>query len=330
MRRREFLAVLGGAAIGWPLAAHAQQPQRLRRIGVLSFAAENDLEWHLRLAAFFEGLQSLGWVEGRNLRVDSRFAAGKADRLPAYAAELVALSPDVIVAISPLEVKAVRQRTLTIPIVFALAADPVSQGIVETLAHPGGNITGFSSFEFSMGGKWLEMFREIAPNIRRVALVFNPETAPYMESFLRSVQTTATSFGIEVISAPVHDVAEMERVLAQLAREPGSGLMFPPDVLTSIRIESIPAVVAQYGLPAIYSGPVAATRGGLLGYGPNLLENFRRAASYVDRILKGAKPADLPVQAPTKFQLVVNLKTAKALGLTIPESFLLRADEVIE
>jgi len=297
---------------------------------VLSFSAESDVGWQLWLAAFFEALQNFGWMDGRNLRIDSRFAAGKIERLPVYAAELVALSPDVIVAISPLEVKAARQQTLTIPIVFALAADPVSQGIVESLARPGGNITGFSSFEFSMGGKWLEMFQEIAPKVRRVAPVFNPETAPYMDAFLRSVQATAASFRMEVFGAPVHDVPEMERLFAQLGSEPGNGLIFPPDIFTSTRIQAIPSMVAQFGLPAVYSGPGVARLGGLLGYGPNLTDNFRRAASYVDRILKGAKPADLPVQAPTKFQLAVNLKTATALGLTIPESFLLRADEVIE
>jgi putative tryptophan/tyrosine transport system substrate-binding protein len=330
MKRREFIALAGAAAVARPAAVIAQQSERVRRIGVLAFEAENNPEWHLRLVAFFEQLQNLGWTDGRNLRIDSRFAAGDVDQLPGYAAELVALSPDVIVAISPVEVKAVRQQTRTIPIVFVVAADPVSQGLVESLARPGGNITGFSSFELSMGGKWLEMFREIAPNIRRFGVVFNPVTAAYMASFLRSAEASAKSLGVEVASVPVHDVPEVERVIARLAGEPGNGLMFPPDVFTSARYELIASLVAQYGVPAVFSSPVFARLGGLLGYGPNQLDNFRRAASYVDRVLKGAKPAELPVQQPTKFELAINLKAAKALGLTVPASLLARADEVIE
>jgi putative tryptophan/tyrosine transport system substrate-binding protein len=327
VRRRKFMALVSAAA-AWSVAARAQQPRRFRRVGVLSFSTEDG--WRSLLAAFFAGLKDLGWVDGDNLHIDTRFASGKTDRMTAYASELIALSPDVILAVSPLEVRAIQHQTSTVPIVFALAADPISQGIVENLAHPGGNVTGFSSFEFSMGGKWLEIFKEVAPHIHRVSLIFNPETASYMESFLRSVQAVAKTFEMEAVAAPVHDVPEMERVFARLSGEPGNGLIFPPDVFTGIRGGSIVGLVAQYRLPAVYSGPEWVQGGGLLGYGPKVRDNFYRAASYVDRIFKGARPADLPVQAPTKFQLSVNLRTAKALGLTIPESFLLRADEVIE
>jgi len=328
VKRRTFIAGLGSAAV-WPLSARAQQPERVRRIGALWFAGAEGVDPEYG-RSFREGLQNLGWTDGRNVQIDSRLAGGDVDRLRALAIDLVNSSPEVIVAGTPLEVRALRQQTRTVPIVFAAAVDPVSQGLVESLAHPGGNITGCSSFEFSMGGKWVEILKEVAPSTKRVGVVFNPETAPYMEPILRSIEGAAVSLAVEVTPAPIRNHPEIEHVMAQFAREPGNGLIFPPDIFTSAGYKRIVAFAAQYRVPAVYSVPSFAQHGGLLAYGPDLLDNYRRMAIYVDRILKGAKPADLPVQAPTKFQLVVNLKAAKALGLTIAESFLLRADEVIE
>jgi putative tryptophan/tyrosine transport system substrate-binding protein len=328
MRRREFMALLGGAALAWPSAVVAQQPEHVRRIGGL-FSAAAPIPETLRI--YLEALQNLGWTNGRNIRLESRFTAGAADLLRTYAVELVGLSPDVIVAGSPFEARVLGQQTRTIPIVFAVGVDPVGQGLVGSLAHPGGNITGCSSFEFSMGGKWVEMLKEIAPQLKRLALVFNPEvtSGQYLDLFLRA--TAASSLGVEIAATPIRD-DEIEGVISQFGREPGVGLIFPPDVtLVGRRSTQLQTLAAQYRLPAVWYDLNAARHGGaLLAYGPNLPDNYRCTATYVDRILRGAKPADLPVQAPTKFELIVNLKTAKTIGLSIPEAFLLRADEVIE
>jgi putative tryptophan/tyrosine transport system substrate-binding protein len=313
--------------VAWPLATRAQQSRRMRRVGALYFSSRGGvLKYH---QAFLEELQHLGWTEGGNILLDVRFAAGDSNRLGVFATELVGFSPEVVVASSPLEVRAVQQQTRSIPIVFTPAVDPVSQGLVGSIRHPGGNITGCSSFEFSMGGKWVELLKEVAPNTARVAVIFNPKTAPYIEEILRSIEVAAAS-AVKVAAAPIHDDHEMEIVIGRLASEPGSALILPPDIFTSAKRQQIVALAAQHPVPAIYSVPSFVEVGGLLAYGPDLLDNYRRTATYVDRILKGANPAELPVEAPTKFLLVINLKTAKALGLTVPPSLLARADEVIE
>jgi putative tryptophan/tyrosine transport system substrate-binding protein len=327
MKRREFVALAGGGVVAWPLATRAQQSRRMRRVGALYFSSRGGvLKYH---QAFLEELQHLGWTEGGNILLDVRFAAGDSNRLGVFATELVGFSPEVVVASSPLEVRAVQQQTRSIPIVFTPAVDPVSQGLVGSIRHPGGNITGCSSFEFSMGGKWVELLKEVAPNTARVAVIFNPKTAPYIEEILRSIEVAAAS-AVKVAAAPIHDDHEMEIVIGRLASEPGSALILPPDIFTSAKRQQIVALAAQHPVPAIYSVPSFVEVGGLLAYGPDLLDNYRRTATYVDRILKGANPAELPVEAPTKFLLVINLKTAKALGLTVPPSLLARADEVIE
>jgi putative ABC transport system substrate-binding protein len=327
MRRREFISLVGGAVAAWSAAAHAKQSRQMRRVGALYFSSRGGvLKYH---QAFLEELQHLGWTEGGNIQLDVRFAAGDSDRLGDFATELVGFSPEVVVARKPLEVRALQQQTRSIPIVFTAAVDPVSQGLVGSIRHPGGNVTGCSSFEFSMGGKWVELLKEVAPNTARVAVIFNPKTAPYIEEILRSIEVAAAS-AVKVAAAPIHDDHEMEIVLGRLGSEPGTALILPPDIFTSAKRQQIVALIAQHPVPAIYSITTFAEVGGLLTYGPDLLDNYRRTATYVDRILKGADPADLPVEAPTKFLLVVNLKTAKALGLTVPPSLLARADEVIE
>jgi putative tryptophan/tyrosine transport system substrate-binding protein len=328
MKRREFIALAGGAVVAWPRAARAQQSRLIRRVGALYFSSRDGvLKYH---QAFLEELRHLGWTEGGNIQPDVRFAAGDSDRLGVFATELVGFSPEVVVASSPLEVRAVQQQTRSIPIVFTAAVDPVSQGLVGSIRHPGGNVTGCSSFEFSMGGKWVELLKEIAPNTARVAVIFNPKTAPYIEEILRSIEVAAAASAVKVVAAPIHDDHEMEIVIGRLASEPSTALILPPDIFTSAKRHQIVALAAQHPVPAIYSVPSFTEVGGLLAYGPDLFDNYRRTATYVDRILKGANPAELPVEAPIKFLLVVNLTTAKALGLAIPPSLLARADEVIE
>jgi putative tryptophan/tyrosine transport system substrate-binding protein len=330
MSRREFIAFLAGVVVVWPRTAHTQQSERVRRIGGLFSAAAPDPETD---RVYRESLQKLGWTDGRNVHLESRLTAGDPDRLRTYAVELVGLSPDVIVAGSPFEARVLAQQTQTIPIVFAVGVDPVGQGLVGSLAHPGGNITGCSSFEFSMGGKWVAMLREIAPQLKRLALVFNPEVVSrtYLDLLLRSTEVAASSLGVEIAATPLR-IDEIEGVVSQLGREPGVGLIVPPDVtLVGRRSTQLQRLAAQYRLPAVWFDINAARYGdALLAYGPNLRENYRCTATYVDRILRGAKPADLPVQAPIKFELIVNLKAAKTIGLAIPEAFLARADEVIE
>jgi putative ABC transport system substrate-binding protein len=330
MRRREFITLLGGAATAWPLAARAQQPDRMRLVGVLMAYAESDesaLSW---LAAFRAALANLGWTEGSNLRIELRWAAGVQDKIRRLAKELVDLRPDVIFGQSTPVVSALSRETRTIPIVFAVVADPIASGFAANIAHPGGNITGFANNDPAMGGKWVELLKEVAPRTERVALLFNPATAPPLQSLMPSIQAAASSFAIQASAAPVHAKDEIEGVIAAQARDPGGGLIVIPDAFNVRNRDLIIALATRYGVPAIYSAILYAKLGGLMGYGSDAAEQFRQAAGYIDRILKGAKAADLPVQQSTKFELVINLKTAKALGLTIPPALLSTADEVIE
>jgi putative ABC transport system substrate-binding protein len=329
MRRREFVILLGGsAAAAWPLAAHAQQSNRLRVVGVLLAMAPDDPEAQLRVKAFEAGLRELGWTEGRNLRLEYRWAAGDAALLRKQATELVGLAPDLILATSTPVLAALRQEN-PLPIVFVQVTDPIGSGFVPNLARPGGSLTGFTSFEFTIGSKWLEALKHVAPAVTRVALIFNPDTAPFAHMFWQPVEDAAPSFDVEPMQAPVRDVGEIERTVAAFARQNG-GLMVLPDVSTTNHRDLIIALAARHRLPAVYPYRYFATSGGLMSYGSDLADVYRRAASYVDRILKGAVPGDLPVQAPAKFEFVINLKTAHALGLTVPPLWLGRADEVIE
>jgi putative tryptophan/tyrosine transport system substrate-binding protein len=333
MRRREFIAGLGAAVaspILWPLAVGAQQPERMRQIGLLQGLAESDPETQARTAAFRLALKALGWTEGRNVSIDYRFGGGDPARVQAYAAELVKAAPDLIVAVSTPAAAALKQATHTIPIVLAVVNDPLDQGFVASLERPGGNITGFSNFEFTMVGKWLELLKEFAPGVRRMALIFNPLTAPYYPVFLRELGTAPARLAIELAAAPVRDEAEIEAVIAALAREPGGGLIAAADPFTITHRALIIALAERHRLPTVYSNRQSVAEGGLLSYGPDQVDIARRSASYVDRILKGEKPADLPVQAPTKYEMAINRKTAKALGLTIPETLLATADEIIQ
>jgi ABC-type uncharacterized transport system substrate-binding protein len=330
MRRREFITLLGGAAAAWPLAAGAQQPRQVRRVGVLIALAQSDPEAQLRANALEAGLRELGWVEGRNLRLDYSWVAD-ASRLRAQASELVGLGPDLIVAVGTPVVAGLLPLSHSLPIVFVGVTDPVGSGFVKNLARPGGHVTGFTLFEFSIGGKWLEVLKEIAPNVKRVAVVFSPDTAPFAPLFWQPVADAgARSFAVAPIQMPVRDGRELAGEIEGLAREPDGGLIVLPDVSTGNNRDLIIALAARHRLPAVYPFRYFATSGGLFSYGSDVADMFRRAASYVDRILKGAKPGDLPVQAPSKIALVINLKTAKALGLEVPPMLLARADEVIE
>jgi putative ABC transport system substrate-binding protein len=328
LRRREFIAGLGGAAV-WPLAAGAQQGNRVRRIGVLMGPDENDPEGKRRYSAFTQALADLGWTDGRNVRIDLRWGGDDTNRIRASAQELVGLQPDIILAASTPATVAVQRETLTIPIVFANLADPVVSGIVARVDRPSGNVTGFANWEPSMGGKWLELLSEIVPGLKRAAIMFNPDTAP-VSTYMPSFETAARSLKVGPISAPVHGDGEIETAIIALGREPGGGLVVMPDIFTLAHRAPIILAAARNNVPAAYNQSAFARDGGLLSYGPDQVDNYRRVASYVDRILRGAKPGDLPVQFPTKFEMVLNLKTAKALGLTVPPSILLRADEQIE
>jgi putative tryptophan/tyrosine transport system substrate-binding protein len=328
LKRREFITLLGGAALAQPLAARAQQP--MRRIGVLMGITESDPEGRARIAAFRQGLAELGWTDGRNLRVEYRWANGDIDRIRAYAAELVALAPDVLVGTGTPVLAALREATRSIPILFVMVNDPVRQGFIRNLARPGGNITGFTFLEYSMVGKSLELLKQLAPAVARVAVMFNPETTPLYVPFLRSLESVPIPISVAVEAAPVHAPADIEATVVRLAAEPGGGLFLPPDTFTVVHRELIMTSVAQRRLPAIFSYRQFVREGALLAYGPDTLDIFRRSASYVDRILKGAKPGDLPAQAPTKFELAVNVNTARALGLEVPPTLLALADEVIE
>src|SRR5215469_6631048 len=330
MRRREFITLFSGAA-AWPLAARAQQPDRMRRIGVLMGYPENDLEGPAFFAAFREGLEKLGWTEGRNFRLDTRWVSpDDAELRQRFAKELVALQPDLILSAVTPTTAALLEQTRTIPIVFAAVSDPVGSGFVASLARPGGNVTGFQAMVGSLAGKWLELLKEIAPRVTRVAMLFNPAVAPYAESFLNPFKAAASSFAVEAIAAPVRDLSELESVVAAQAREPNGGLIVMPDTFTDIHRAEIASLAARSGLPAVYPRRIFTEVGGLLSYGIDQLDLYRRVATYADRILKGAKPNELPVQAPVKFELAINLKTAKALGLDVPWFLRQRADFVIE
>jgi putative ABC transport system substrate-binding protein len=308
VRRRAFITLLGSAAV-WPLTASAQQTERVRRIGVLTFSAESDQEGQSSVAAFREGLRKLGWMEGRNSEIDIRWAAADVELMKRFAKELVTLQPDLI---------------------LVLVADPVGSGFVESLPRPGGNATGFTPIVRSLGGKWVELLKEIAPRVARVTLLFNPPTATFIEGYLNPFKTAAASLGAEAIVAPVNDMPGLESLVTTEAREPSSGLVVIPDAFTIHHRAEITALAARYHVPAVYWSRSFAEVGGLISYGPYIVDEYRRAALYADRILKGSKPSELPVQAPVKFELVVNLKTAKALGLDVPPTLLARADEVIE
>jgi len=328
MRRRDFIALVGSAA-AYPLAASAQQGQRVRRIGVLMNLASDDAEEQARIAAFHQGLQQLGWTVGRNVQIDYRWGAGNADRIRKFAAELVALAPDVILSAGSPSVAALQQATRTVPVVFVTVVDPVSSGFVDSLAQPGGNITGFAQYEYSIGGKWLELLKEIAPGITRAAVIRDAALTAGGGQ-LGVIQAVAPSVGVEVIPISVRDAGEIERAITAFARSPNGGLIVTGSTLAGVHRDLIVTLAAQHKLPAVYYARYFVVGGGLISYGPGFVDQYRDAASYVDRILKGEKPADLPVQTPTKYELVINLKTAKALGLTMPPTVLSRADEVIE
>jgi len=331
MRRREFITVLGGAAATWPLTAYAQQPDGVRRIGVLMPLAESDLANKRQLTAFVRQLEELGWAEGRNLRIDYRWAAGDADRIQVFAKELVRLQPHVILARSTPVTAALLKQSHTIPIVFVLVSDPVGEHFVDSLARPGGNVTGFTNVESSLTGKWLELLKEVAPSTNRAAFIFDPKLAPGGGSYYtRLIEASAPSFAVTRKAMPVHNDAEIERAVGEFVREPNGGLLVLPDATTTTHRGLIIALAARYHLPTIFAFREHAVDGGLLSYGVDTVEQFRQAAGYVDRILKGAKPAELPVQLPTKFELIINLKTAKTLGLDISFQLQQRADELIE
>jgi putative ABC transport system substrate-binding protein len=331
MRRREFITLLGGGVAVWPLAAHAQAPERMRRVGVLMGFGENDPEARVWLSGFTQELQRLGWIDGRNARIDVRWAAGNVGRMQTFATELVGLQPDVILAHGTPVTAALQRETRAIPIVFVTVADPVGQSFVASLRRPGGNITGFVFTEAAMGGKWLELLKEIAPSVKRAAIMFNPDTAPGGGSYyLPSFEEAGRLLKVEPITAPVHNVAEIETSITSLAREPGSGLVAGGDAFMVVNRAPTILLAARNNVPAIYFNSSFVRDGGLLSYGPHFGDIFLRAAPYVDRILKGEKPADLPVQVPTKFELAINLKTANALGINVPMHLQQRADEVIE
>ena len=332
MRRREFLSVVAGTAAAssvlWPRSARAQRTDRLRRVAVLSSIAD-DNEGRFRVESFQKGLREHGWTEGRNIRTEIRWGAGDVGRIRAYASELVAMTPDAVLAIATPALQALRQATTSLPIVFTNVGDLAESGIIESLARPGGHITGITTFVQTMGGKWLELLKEVAPSTASVLVILNPDN-PTSRGVLRTIEAVAPSFGVTVAQAGVHGAEEIEQAINAFAREPGAGLIVVPDPATVNNRERLIALAARHRIPAVYPFRFFVASGGLLSYGTVSTEQYRQAASYVDRILKGANPGDLPVHQPTKFELIVNLKAAKAMGLTIPETFLLRANEVIE
>ena len=329
IKRREFITLLGGAAAAWPLAVRAQQSERMRRIGVLLNTAADDMVFQTRVGAFLQGLALLGWTIGRNVRIEVRWSGGKADEARRYATELAALAPDVILAHGVSSVRPLLQATRTVPIVFPIASDPVGAGLVESLARPGGNATGFMSFEYPLSGKWLELLKDIAPGVTRVAVLQDPTQGGGSSAFA-VIQAAAPSLGVEVTPVNLRDAPEIERALADFARTSNGGLIVTGSALSNVHHKLIITLAARHKLPAIYFERSFSAGGGLISYGSDYIDHYRRAAGYVDRILKGEKPANLPVQAPTKYELVINLKTAKTLGLEVPATLLARADEVIE
>jgi putative tryptophan/tyrosine transport system substrate-binding protein len=331
IERRKFLATLGGVA-AWPLAARAQQGERTRRVGVLMNGAATETMPQSYVAAFVQELRQLGWTEGRNLHIDVRWNAGDASLARIYAAQLIGLTPDVILTASTTNLTVIQQATNTVPVVFAQVSDPVEQGFVASITKPGGNITGFSMYEFSVGGKWVDLLKEIAPSLARVAVMFNPDTSPQSKFFMRSVEAAAPSHGVQAIAAPVRTTTEIEAALQNFSREPNGGLILPTDTFTRLRSKLIAELAERHRLPSISAYGDFAQDGGLMYYGAfiNLPDQYRQAASYVDRILRGEKPGDLPIQRAVKYTLVINLKTAKALGLTVPLPLTGLADEVIE
>jgi putative ABC transport system substrate-binding protein len=329
VKRRDFITLLGGTAATWPLAARAQQRETMRRIGVLMNLASDDAEGQARLAAFHQGLQQLGWTVGKNVQIDYRWGAGDADRIRKFVAELVALAPDVILSTGSPSVAAFQQATRTVPIVFVTVVDPVSSGFVDTLARPGGNITGFALLEYSISGKWLQLLKEIAPRVTRAAVIRDPALTSGGGQ-LGVIQAVAPSVGVEVTPLNVRDAGEIERAITAFARSPNGGLIVTASTLAGVHRDLIIALAARHKLPAVYAVRYLVVGGGLISYGPDTVDQYRRAADYVDRILKGEKPTDLPVQAPTKYDLVINLKTARALGIEVSPNLLARADEVIE
>jgi len=328
MRRREFIAGLVGAA--WPVLVLAQQSDRIRRIGVLSSFAEDDAQAQARVAALRQGMRARGWNEGRNLQIDFCWAGPDAGRIKSCAEELIGLAPDATLGMGSASIAALKQATRAIPIVFAGIGDPVGQGFVESLARPGGNITGFTGLEFSLGEKWVELLKQVAPNVTRATYIFHPEIGPYYPQWLKSVETAATNFGVETTAAPVRTVADVERAIRVIAAQTNGGLIVQPDTFTIDNRKPIIESAARHRVPAVYAYRSHAAEGGLVSYGPDVIDQFRQAAAYVDRILKGEKPAELPVQQPLKYELVFNIKTAKALGLAIPETLLATADELIQ
>jgi putative tryptophan/tyrosine transport system substrate-binding protein len=328
LKRREFITLFGGAAATWPLAAGAQQTERMRRIGVLMNFTSDDPQSQDRLAAFVQGLQELGWTVGRNLQIDYRWGAGNVERYRTFAAELVALTPDVLVTVGAPAVEALQRATRTVPIVFATVTDPVGGGLVANLARPGGNTTGFTLSEYGLSGKWLELLKEIAPRVTRAAVLRDPVAVGIAQ--FAAIQAVAPSLQMELSPVDVRDPSEIERAVTAFADRPNGGLIATASAPTAIHRELIIALATRHKLPAVYPFRYYVTAGGLISYGPDSVDQFRLAAGYVDRILRGEKPGNLPVQAPTKYELVINLKTAKALGLTVPDKLLVAADEVIE
>jgi putative ABC transport system substrate-binding protein len=329
MQRREFITLIGGAAVSWPLVVRAQQPDRMRRIGVLTGITAEDPENKTRLAAFEQALQQLGWTQGRNVRIDYRSAGGDAATSHKQAEELVALAPDVIVSSGSFSTGQLLRVTHTVPVVFAIVPDPVGSGFVDSLAQPGGNATGFMQFEYGLSGKWLELLKEIAPGLTRAIVLWDPAITAGIGQFA-IIQSVATSAGVDVKPVNVRDAGEIERAITAFARSPNGGLIVTASALSLVHRDLIIALAARHKLPAVYFERGFVANGGLISYGADFIEQYRRAAGYVDRILNGEKPADLPVHAPTKYELVINLKTTKALGLTMPPSVFARADEVIE
>jgi putative tryptophan/tyrosine transport system substrate-binding protein len=329
MRRRELIAALGGT-VAWPLAAWAQQPQRLRHVGVLMNVVQDDSSGPTEVAALRQGLMELGWIEGRNIDVEFRWPGGDIERVNTFAKELVGLRPDVLVGRSTPGTAALKQETSTIPIIFVNVTEPVEQGLVQSLARPGGNVTGFTNFEASIGGKWLQLLKEVDRRIARVAVIYNPQTAPFAELILRSVQSAGRTFAVEVVAMPVLNDAQIEAEFAIFAREPSGGLIAVPDSFTMQHRDLIIALAARHRVPVLYTNLVSTPMGGLMAFAVDTRDLMQRAATYVDRILKGAKPGDLPVQQPARFQLSINLNAARAIGLDLPPTLIAQADEVIE